>query len=249
MYIPSAFVETDLAQLDALVAKNPFATLITVQDGAPCVSHLPVLYARDGERVMFRGHWSRANPQWRDPGDALLIVHGPDAYVSPSWYTDNFVGNEIGQPQAGPKGDIQGRGEHKEARVPTWNYAVAHIAGSLEVFHDTAALAAIVSELSVSHETAIGSDWRFDPGRDDLRVQLKGIVGFHLQARRIELKFKLNQNHPLANRRSVIDALMAQDNENSQAIAQLMQASLDSAPLPDDNTSGLALPHDNEPER
>lgn len=217
MYTPSAFVETDLAQLDALVAANPFATLVTIRDGAPCVSHLPVLCARDGERVTIRGHWSRANHQWRDAGDALLIVHGPDCYVSPSWYPD----------------------KEAEARVPTWNYAVAHVTGILEILDDTDALASIVSELSVRHETAIGSDWRFDPARDDLRVQLKGIVGFQLQARRIELKFKLNQNHPLANQRSVIHALTAQGNERALAIGDLMRARLQRATVRDNDPSEI----------
>ena len=215
MFVPNAFVETDLVELDRLVAANPFATLVTVRNGAPFVSHLPVLYARDGEHVVFRGHWSRANPQWRDAGDALLIVHGPDAYVSPSWYQD----------------------KEEEARVPTWNYAVAHIAGTLEVFDDTDALASIVSDLSVRHETAIGSDWHFDPGRDDLRVQLKGIVGFRMQASRIELKFKLSQNHPPANQDSVIDALMAQGSERALAIADLMRARLQRATVRDNDPS------------
>ena len=215
MYVPSAFVETDLTELDRLVAANSFATLVTVRDGTPYVSHLPVLYARDGERVVFRGHWSRANPQWRDAGDALLILHGPDAYVSPSWYVD----------------------KETEARVPTWNYAVAHITGALEVFHATDSLAAIVSELAERHESAIGSDWRYEPERADHVVQLKGIVGFRLEASRIELKFKLNQNHPLANQRGVIEALNAQGNPASQSVAALMQARLLRATVSGDDVS------------
>jgi transcriptional regulator len=215
VYSPRAYVETDLAELDRLVAGNPFATLITIRDGVPTATHLPVLYVRDGERVTIRGHWSRANAQWRDAGDALLVVHGPDVYVSPSWYPD----------------------KEEEARVPTWNYAVAHIHGTLEVFHDTDALAAIVSELSVRHERAIGSDWRFDPGRDDLRVQLKGIVGFRMEATRIELKLKLNQNHPEANRRGVIRALEAQAGEDARAIVSLMRARLALETVPDDPPS------------
>jgi transcriptional regulator len=213
MFIPGAFVETDLVELDRLVAANPFAMLVTVRDGAPIVSHLPMLYARDGEHVTFRGHWSRANPQWRDAGDALLIVHGPDAYVSPSWYLD----------------------KEEEARVPTWNYAVAHVSGTLEVFDDTDALASIVADLSVRHESAIGSDWHFDPEHDDLRVQLKDIVGFRLEATRIELKFKLNQNHPLENQRSVINALNAQGNSGSRSVAALMQARMLRATVTDDD--------------
>ena len=206
MYVPGAFVETDLAALDALVARDPFATLITVVDGAPCVSHIPVLYVRDAERVGFRGHWARPNPQWRDADgrDATLIVHGPHAYISPSWYVDKDAA----------------------ARVPTWNYAIAHVSGVLEVSDDPAELAQIVSELTERHETQVGSDWRFDPDREDLNVQLKGIVGFSLKATSIQLKFKLNQNHPAANVSSAADALQRQDHSQSHEVAALMRAHL-----------------------
>ena len=214
MYSPRAFVETDLAALDALVARDPFATLITVVDGAPCVSHIPVLYARDGEHVIFRGHWARANPQWRnaDGRDATLIVQGPHTYISPSWYPD----------------------KETAARVPTWNYAIAHVSGVLEISDDPADLASIVSELTERHETAIGSDWRFPPEREDYRVQLKGIVGFSLEATRIELKFKLSQNHPESNRQSVIDALSVRSDENSRSIAALMRTRLGFSTAPEE---------------
>ena len=46
MYVPSAFAETDLSALDALIARDNFITLVTVDDGSPVVSHLPVLYRR-----------------------------------------------------------------------------------------------------------------------------------------------------------------------------------------------------------
>lgn len=85
------------------------------------------------------------------------------------------------------------------------------------------------------HETAIGSDWRFEPDRADHRAQLRGIVGFRLQATRIELKFKLNQNHPLANQRSVIKALNAQADAASRSVAALMQARMLRATVTDDN--------------
>lgn len=211
MYTPPCYRESDLAELDGLVAANPFATLVTVRDGVPFATHLPVLYARDGERVVFRGHWARPNPQWHGASEALLIVHGPHAYISPSWYPDH----------------------DEQARVPTWNYAVAHVHGTLEIVDDTDALAAIVADLSDHHETANGSDWRFEPERADHAVQLKGIVGFRLAASRIELKFKLNQNHPEANRRAVAAALAAKPDDTSRAVANLMHARLAPPTLPE----------------
>ncbi|WP_363797166.1 FMN-binding negative transcriptional regulator [Lysobacter firmicutimachus] len=201
MYLPRAFNETDLGALDRLADAYDFASLITVRDGAPEVSHLPLLYRREGERIELRGHWARPNPQARHAGPALVVLQGPHAYVSPGWYPD----------------------KESAARVPTWNYAVAHLHGQLQPFEDEAALAQLVDELSRRHESRIGSDWRFEFERDDHRRQLRGIVGFRFVAERIELKFKLSQNHPAANRDSVAAQLQAQDRDDSRAVAALMR--------------------------
>ncbi|GAE49979.1 hypothetical protein XPR_3659 [Xanthomonas arboricola pv. pruni MAFF 301420] len=85
MYAPRAFAQTDLTLLDWLIARDPFVTLISHgEDGQPAISHLPVLYRRDDQAVVIEGHWARPNPQARSPGDAVLVVQGPHAYVSPS---------------------------------------------------------------------------------------------------------------------------------------------------------------------
>lgn len=203
MYLPRAFAETDLAQLDALVAADPFVTLISTDaDGATHASHLPVLCRHDGDALLIEGHWAKPNPQARHDGEVLMILHGPHAYVSPGWYPD----------------------KEEAARVPTWNYAVAHLRGVLERYDDEASLADLVSRLSERFEAQVGSDWQFEPQRDDHRSQLRGIVGFRFVPQRIEMKFKLSQNHPEANRRAVVDALSRQENTDSKAVAELMQA-------------------------
>jgi transcriptional regulator len=202
MYQPASFVETDLTALDALIARDNFITLVTVRDGMPVVNHLPVLLRREGEQIALRGHWARPNPQSKHAGPATAIVHGPHAYVSPSWYPD----------------------KEAEARVPTWNYAVAHLEGSLETFDDEATLAALVDDLSRQHEARVGRDWRFETEREDHRVQLRGIIGFHLRVATVALKFKLSQNHPAANRLAVAGQLERQPREASHDIAALMRA-------------------------
>ena len=202
MYLPRAYAESDLAALDDLIARDNFITLITVRDGAPVTSHLPVLYRRDGDEVELRGHWARPNPQSRHAGRALAIVHGPHAYVSPSWYPD----------------------KEAAARVPTWNYALANLDGELSTFDDEASLAAIVDDLSRQHEARVGSAWRYEHEREDLRNQLRGIVGFRIAIDRITLKFKLNQNHPVANRAAVATQLAGQSREASREVAALMRA-------------------------
>ena len=47
----------------------------------------------------------------RGRGQALVIVQGPDAYISPAWYAT--------------------KREHGRV-VPTWNYIIAHVHGLLE---------------------------------------------------------------------------------------------------------------------
>jgi transcriptional regulator len=224
MYVPAYFAEADLAQLDALAGSHPFATLITVADGAPYVSHVPVLYRRDAGGIEVRGHWSRANPQWKHAGQATLILHGPQAYVSPGWYPD----------------------KEAEARVPTWNYVVAHLAGPLELLQDEAGLAAIVDDLSVRFEGAVHAadpahePWRFEFGRDDIRSQLRGIVGFRLRPAKVALKFKLNQNHPVANQLAVSSQL-ARGDDSQRAVAAMMRANIERAVAGFDE-GGVTLP-------
>ncbi len=201
MYLPRAFAEPDLHALDGLAARDRFITLVTVRDGEPTVSHLPVLYRREGQRVELIGHWARPNPQAGHAGAALAIFHGPHAYVSPGWYPD----------------------KEEAARVPTWNYAVAHLRGTLATFDEEAALAGVVDGLSVEYEAAVGGDWRFESGRDDLRRQLRGIVGFRFIADSVTLKFKLSQNHPLPNREAVAAQLEAQSRQASRETAALMR--------------------------
>ncbi len=204
MYAPRAFLETDLRELDRLMARDAFVTLVSHDGEMPFATHLPVLYSRVGDQVLIEGHWARPNPQAGHGGTVLMIVHGPHAYISPGWYAD----------------------KEESARVPTWNYAVAHLTGRLESSADEAFLAGIVGRLSAQHESGVGSDWRYEHGRGDLRGQLRGIVGFRFVPDRIELKFKLGQNHPAANVRGAADGLLQQAGSQSREIAGLMMERL-----------------------
>lgn len=204
LYAPRAFASRDLAQLDALADRYDFASLVTLVEARPFASHVPVTYTRNGDRIEVTGHLAKANPQARHDGDALLMLHGPHAYVSPTWYPDKA----------------------EQARVPTWNYAVAHLQGRLERFDDEASLAPLIAALSARHEARAGGDWRFDFEAPAERVQLRGIVGFRLHVERIDFKLKLGQNHPPANREAVIARLEAGD-AAARDVARLMRATLE----------------------
>ncbi len=203
MYLPRRFAETDLARLDGLFARDAFVTLVTNDaDGQPTATHLPVLYRRDGEQIEIRGHWARPNPQARHTGRALLIVHGPHAYISPTWYT------------------------RPEDRVPTWNYAVAHLQGRLETTDDIETMRAIVSELSAVYEGGLGTGWKPQHGHPEFEPELRGIIGFRFVVESVQMKFKMNQHHDAADVRGAVAGLRAGGAPLQVEVADLMDAHL-----------------------
>lgn len=203
MYIPAAFHETDLKQLDWLAEHNAFGTLVSVHEGAPLATHLPVLYRRAEARVQLIGHWARANPQWsRIEGQRVMFIfHGPHAYISPRWYP-NPANN-----------------------VPTWNYVTAHLYGRVRLVQEAAQVEKIVSALAAYYEAGAQAPWHMSDTAPN-QQRLRGIVGFELAVDEVQLKFKLNQNHPPAAVAQVVAALQERGDENPRAIAALMQQSL-----------------------
>jgi transcriptional regulator len=207
MYIPTYFHETDLKQLDWLAAHDAFGTLISVAEGAPLASHLPVLYSRVGTQVTLTGHWARQNPQWSaiEGQRVLFIFRGPHAYISPRWYTD-------------PAGS-----------VPTWDYATGHLYGQIRLIEDPEKLEQLVAALAARFEAGAATPWRMSESLPRQKL-LRGIVGFELLVDDIQVKFKLNQNHPPANVIGVIAGLRAQGGDDATALAALMQQALDGRP-------------------
>ena len=202
MFTPSDFATTDLGWLDRLLARDALVTLATTgADGLPQVTLLPVVYRRDGEAIVIEGHWARPNPQAGHAGPALMLVHGPHAYVSPGWYPDKDA----------------------QARVPTWNYAAAELRGVLEPVTDDDALIAMLDGLSAHYEAQVGGDWDLLPIAPRQQRMLTGIVGFRFRPAQVQIKLKLSQNHPEANQHSVIDALSALEAPASRELAQWMR--------------------------
>jgi transcriptional regulator len=205
MYNPPHFTSTDLTWLDWLAEHHPFGTLVSQADGAPLASHLPVLYQRKDGQAILTGHWARPNPQWREieTQRVLFMYQGPHAYISPRWYTD------------APK------------QVPTWNYVAAHVYGTIRLINDGPELENIVVRLAEKFESGADTPWRFADSDPANRARLKGIVGFELRSESVQVKLKLNQNHPAANVTGVITGLHNTGSEEAAAVAALMQKELD----------------------
>ena len=203
LYIPPAHREQDLATLHAHIAATGLATLVTVGEDGPLVSHLPLLLdPAAGRHGALTGHLARANPQWRASDlrkPALAIFMGPDAYVSPSWYP--------------------AKQEHGRV-VPTWNYSTVHARGTLEFFHEPERLAALVTRLTDRYEGRFAAPWKVtDAPADYLQKQLHAIVGFVLKIDTLDGKLKLSQNRSLADRRGVVAGLRASERDADQSTA------------------------------
>jgi len=205
VYIPAHFREPDLARLDWLAAHDAFGTLVSLVDGAPFATHLPVLYARDGEQVTLTGHWARPNPQWQgiESQRVLFIFHGPHAYVSPRWYVE------------------------PARNVPTWNYATAHVYGRPRLIEDTQSLERLVDALAQKYEAGAAQPWRLAQSHPGNLRSLSGIVGFELRADEVQVKYKLNQNHPPANVAGAMRGLIEAGGADAAETARLMQEALE----------------------
>ena len=201
MYVPSHYAQTDRDTLHAFIERYSFGLLVSQVDGEPFATHLPFLLDRTaGTHGTLLGHMARANPQWRTLAGqpALVVFSGPHAYVSPTWY-------------------------EAPNTVPTWNYTAVHATGRAEVVEDHAALVDILTRSVAVYEAAMPRPWAFDPTGPVADRLLAQIVGFRIPIDRLEGKWKLNQNHPAERREKVIRALEAQGDENSRAVARLMQ--------------------------
>jgi transcriptional regulator len=200
IYTPEHFVESDRQALLRLVRENSFATLISATGNDPLVTHVPALLDEAGE--FLRCHVARANPIWHDfaaDRELLFIFHGPHCYISPSWYTA------------------------KLPSVPTWNYAVVHVHGIPEIVEDRQRVESMLAELVAEHESSFEIPWSMDLPADFQRKMIEGIVAFEVRITRMAGKFKLSQNRPAADRRSVITALRETGNKDAAEVAALMQ--------------------------
>ena len=191
MYVPAHFA-ADVGEVRELLIQQGAADLVTATTSGLTATLLPFLYEPTvGEHGSLLGHVARNNDQWRHEvlGDALVIVRGPDAYISPSWYAS--------------------KAEHGRV-VPTWNYVAAHIYGRLVVHDDPDWVGALVRRLTDRYEADNPLRWSVDDAPAAFVAgQLRAIVGVELVISRVEAKAKLSQNRSAADINGVITGLEA----------------------------------------
>jgi transcriptional regulator len=211
MYTPVQFKVGETAEAHALMRAHPFAILVTHGADGVMATHLPTVLKVDAASPLGRieCHVARPNPQWKTFAadiDALMIFQGAEAYIRPGWYPS--------------------KAEHGKV-VPTWNYAVVHAYGRLEVVDDKDWLLAHVGELSDQQEAPFAARWSTaDAPADFLERQARGIVGLRLEIARLEGKVKMSQNRDHADRDGVVRGLAERAQGQDAAAAALVEAKM-----------------------
>ncbi|ASF46156.1 FMN-binding negative transcriptional regulator [Methylovulum psychrotolerans] len=205
MYQPTQFVQPSIAVMHELMRQRPLATLVTLASDGLNANLIP-LHLSDAPTPFgtLRGHVARANPLWTDINPAvevLAVFHGPDAYISPSWYATKQDTGRV---------------------VPTWNYTVVQAYGHLQVIDDAQWLRAQLAALTDHNEAGFAEPWAVADAPPEFTEQLlAAIVGIELVITRLSGKWKVSQNQPAVNQASVMAGLQG---TGQMAMADLVAA-------------------------
>lgn len=176
------FRSDDHARFERLIAETGFGMVFAQTPEGPRVAHVPLLSDGAGE---LRFHLARSNALTRHIADsrALVVVNGPDGYVSPRWYDDRDT-------------------------VPTWDYAALEMEGRVRRLADEE-LERLLHDVIERFEGRLGGEpWRAGEASEKLWAGLfRGIVGFALRVEDWRPTFKLSQKREPHERARIAEGL------------------------------------------
>lgn len=164
------YVMTDPDEVRRLVRAHPWATFVSAGPDGLVASHYPVLLDETAEELTILSHFGRPDEQLHELGqhEVLVIVQGPHAYVSSSWYAE---------------GDV----------VPTWNHVTAHLYGTPEILSEEENYA-VLSSLTDHFEHGFAQGRSLAQDEEGTRRAAKGTVGLRMRVTRFDARAKLSQN-------------------------------------------------------
>lgn len=190
------FQLNDREEMAALVRQTGFGLVAAQTEEGLRAVHVPLLI--EGERLRF--HVSRGNALHAAllaGCEALVVVDGPHAYVSPDWYG-------------------------LEDRVPTWNYLAVELNGAVRPLGEDE-LVRLLDALSDEHEARLLPKpvWKRDKmsaGR--FEGLMKAITGFEMEIAAWRGTAKIDQDKPAEVRERIAAAL---ETQGQTEMARLMR--------------------------
>ncbi|HEY6964776.1 MAG TPA: FMN-binding negative transcriptional regulator [Erythrobacter sp.] len=183
---PNPLYRTDDRSLcESLIEEIGFGMVFATTPDGPRVAHTPLISTGDGA-IQF--HLARGNALTRHlsaGADALIVVNGPDAYVSPRWYDNRDT-------------------------VPTWDYVALELEGRVRKMADEG-LEAFLHAAILKHEGRLGGEaWLAEESSEKVWSGLfRGIVGFELEVLAWRPTLKLSQNKSAEERARIAEGLEA----------------------------------------
>ena len=150
-----------------VIKTYPLATLISVKNNEPLITHLPLIYNEAGKLI---GHIDIYNPHaelLKDDTDITIIFSGPQCYISPSIYTTK--------------------------QLPTWNYIKVHLKGKVKAIESKDALKESLITMTEFLE-APKHNYVLDADNKRMEGALDYIKMFEITIDSWEGKFKLSQD-------------------------------------------------------
>jgi len=200
MYIPRRYEEKDIDKIHSFIRENSFGLLVSVKDGIPAGTHIPLLLEKDVDgRDILMGHISRGNEQkyaLEDGAKVMVVFAGVHAYISPRWYT--------------------------QMNVPTWNYIAVHVYGTVKIVEGDdlhAALRRLVDHYEHPMPRPVSVE---EIPEKTYHENFRGIVGFKIVIDEIQAAYKLSQNRDEQSYRQVVDELEKGDDE-AKGVAEEMK--------------------------
>lgn len=166
-YPPKHHQDNDKLHMIEVIKNYPLATIISVKDKKPLITHLPLVYREDGKLI---GHIDKFNPQadlMKDNQPITIIFSGPQCYISPSIY-----------------GTTQ---------LPTWNYIRVHLKGTVTRIDSKKALKDSLIRMTEFLE-APKHKYKLEPDNPIMERNLDYIKMFEIEVDEWEGKFKLSQD-------------------------------------------------------
>lgn len=205
MYTPKHFKMSDRNEINDFIHKNSFGILVSQNEGKIIATHLPILLKEnEGENGFLYGHMAKANRQWENISDDVLVIFpGAHKYISPTWYDSDQT-------------------------VPTWSYLSVHVYGKITILDDRDSKETAVREI-VKYFEGENSSYKIGNLKHvTFEGLLRGITAFKIEITEIEGKKKISQNHPETRQKLVIGELEKINDDDSKEIIAGMKKNLGS---------------------
>lgn len=166
-YPPKHHQDNAINHIIEVIKSYPLATVISVKDNEPFITHLPLIYREDGKLI---GHIDKYNPHTKlltNNNDVTIIFSGPQCYISPSIYTTT--------------------------QLPTWNYIKVHLKGSVKAIESKESLKESLITMTEFLE-APDHKYVLEPDNRSMDGYLDYIKMFEISITNWEGKFKLSQD-------------------------------------------------------